>query len=238
MARRVPHLRTGRRRPQARRLRAEARSCFRRAEDSRRKRRRRFGAVKAPAGDGVRELPRHSGRGRARRSPGAPRRHLRAHLGPRLSPQEATRAAHRADGDEAEAGASAAPGRRRSLPCDRADVRPLAALDRTRPTARTKRRPAPHRGVRLSQLRNGLGRRAGRRHPRPGHTADPRGDGRWGHRPLARHLHQGQEADRGIREPAARPADHARSLARRPATASRPAFRRSSTRGVRPRARS
>ena len=117
------------------------------------------GAVQAPAGDGVRELP-HQVVG-ALVGLLALLADLRAHLGPRLSPQEATRAAHRADGDEAEAGASAAPGRRRPLPGNRAHVWPLAALGRPRPTARTQRRPAPHRGVRLSQLRNGPGLRAG-----------------------------------------------------------------------------
>ena len=97
----------GWRRPQARYLRAEAQAAARltipgeaRMEGS--------GALQAPARDGVRELPRDAGRGRARRSSRTSRRHLRADLGSRLSPQEAARPAHRANGDEAEAGATAA----------------------------------------------------------------------------------------------------------------------------------
>ena len=130
-------------------------------------------------------------------APGASRRHLRAHLGPRLAPQEATRAAHRADGERSGSRSGAAPGRRRSLPGDRADVRPLAALGRPQPTARTQPTSRSARSS-SSTLSCGAGLVGGLVAGilAQGTLLILAADGRRRHCPVARRLHQGQEADR------------------------------------------
>ena len=152
------------------------------AHDSRRSRRRGVGAVQAPAGDGVRRLPRHSGRGRARRSP------RRFSPAPSCSPRSAALASRgdsrRTSGRPRRNGSRSGSGSRPPPAFSGQPSARLATGGTGSPSADCSNaatsRSAPWSSSISAAEPAGL--RAGGGHPRPGHD-DPRGDGRRRRRP-------------------------------------------------------